>query len=256
MSVASMARDVWHLVQTQLLRALVGLSIPKGMPAFGNLLVIAPHPDDEVFGAGGVILSALAEQKRVDILYLTDGEGAGVHLDPERIRAERARMTERVRVTLGLPESHLHRFHLPDGGVPRRGKSGFDDVVTRLVARIDQLEPDSVLATHELDFWPYDHVACAELAEAAVTRSRRRPALYLYWVWAWYNLRPDWFLRGRHSGLIAVPIGRWRTAKRCLVERYLVPLAPSGRPWSGQLPAALRQSFNLDFEVVERREVR
>jgi len=39
----------------------------------GNILVIAPHPDDDVLGAGGTMAAASAEGKRVFSVYITDG---------------------------------------------------------------------------------------------------------------------------------------------------------------------------------------
>ena len=43
-------------------------------PSQRKIMVIAPHPDDEVFGAGGTLLKALARGAEVHIVYVTDGE--------------------------------------------------------------------------------------------------------------------------------------------------------------------------------------
>lgn len=43
--------------------------------AAADMLVIAPHPDDEVIGCAGVILQALEGQKRVTVVILTNGDG-------------------------------------------------------------------------------------------------------------------------------------------------------------------------------------
>jgi LmbE family N-acetylglucosaminyl deacetylase len=50
---------------------------PRGTPPRGSfdLLVFAPHPDDEVLGCAGVILQALADGKRVGVVVLTNGDG-------------------------------------------------------------------------------------------------------------------------------------------------------------------------------------
>jgi len=40
-----------------------------------DLLVFAPHPDDEVIGAGGVALQAIAAGKTVRIVFVTNGDG-------------------------------------------------------------------------------------------------------------------------------------------------------------------------------------
>lgn len=38
-----------------------------------NIMVIAPHPDDEVVGCGGTILASLEKEIKVTIVYVTDG---------------------------------------------------------------------------------------------------------------------------------------------------------------------------------------
>ncbi len=40
-----------------------------------DLLVFAPHPDDEVIGAGGLLQLALRSGKRVLIVFVTNGDG-------------------------------------------------------------------------------------------------------------------------------------------------------------------------------------
>src|SRR5216110_1576590 len=40
-----------------------------------RLLVVAPHPDDETLGAGGLIQRVHATDGAVKVVYLTDGEG-------------------------------------------------------------------------------------------------------------------------------------------------------------------------------------
>jgi LmbE family N-acetylglucosaminyl deacetylase len=54
-------------------------SLRRGTPplisADTRLLVIAPHPDDEVLGAGGLIQRVHEEGGTVRVIYLTDGDG-------------------------------------------------------------------------------------------------------------------------------------------------------------------------------------
>jgi LmbE family N-acetylglucosaminyl deacetylase len=42
----------------------------------GNILVIAPHPDDDVLGAGGTMAAAADQGKGVFSVYITDGRGS------------------------------------------------------------------------------------------------------------------------------------------------------------------------------------
>jgi LmbE family N-acetylglucosaminyl deacetylase len=56
-----------------------------GLPisADTRLMVVAPHPDDEVLGAGGLIQHVRAAHGSVRVVYLTDGDGY-----PEGVEAE------------------------------------------------------------------------------------------------------------------------------------------------------------------------
>jgi LmbE family N-acetylglucosaminyl deacetylase len=58
------------------------LSVASGT----RLLVVAPHPDDEVLAAGGLMQTVRATNGTVRVVYLTDGEGfpAGARLEDHR----------------------------------------------------------------------------------------------------------------------------------------------------------------------------
>jgi LmbE family N-acetylglucosaminyl deacetylase len=61
------------------------------------VLVLAPHPDDEVLGCGGVLAQAAATGSEVRVVILTGGQAQG---EAEQRRAESAEAARR----LGLPE--------------------------------------------------------------------------------------------------------------------------------------------------------
>jgi len=42
----------------------------------GSILVIAPHPDDDVLGAGGTMAAAVQQGRAVFAVYITDGRGS------------------------------------------------------------------------------------------------------------------------------------------------------------------------------------
>ena len=55
--------------------ALVGQGPDKKGSAPLDILVIAPHPDDEALGCAGVMLRALQKKQRVGVVLVTNGEG-------------------------------------------------------------------------------------------------------------------------------------------------------------------------------------
>ena len=111
-----------------------------------DVLVIAPHPDDEVIGCAGVMLQALAQHKNVGIVFLTNGDGfaalAAAAAKKEKdqitaddfIRAGALRQQHAVRATarigvprgelmfLGYPDSGLEKIHATDGDTPFQQK--------------------------------------------------------------------------------------------------------------------------------------
>ncbi|EKD32432.1 MAG: hypothetical protein ACD_77C00103G0043 [uncultured bacterium] len=225
-----------------------------------SILIIAPHPDDEIIGTGGLIVKKLSEGCKVTIVFLTDGECSGASSYQEEVKQARISLSEKTAKKLGIPLENLYRMHLPDAFVPKRGELGFADAVTKLVQLIDQINPSAIFATHFLDHWPFDHVACSQIASDAViqlsrpNQSYKKPELWLYWVWAWYFFRPWKFHKLNFKNLYHLDINGEIAQKKDLMNIYLQPLSPEGKPWSGVLPEAMIFPFSKPIEILERIE--
>lgn len=99
------------------------------LPRTGEqVLVVAPHPDDETLGAAGLIRRARASGARVRVLFLTSGDGfplcAGIRsgLPPTRARMRRfaqEREAEALQAlqTLEVPEESVRFLRYPDRGL-------------------------------------------------------------------------------------------------------------------------------------------
>lgn len=97
-------------------------------PVRFDVLVFAPHPDDEILGCAGVILQALAQGKRVGIVVLTNGDGypkaAAIvtgktrdrltHEDFHKLAAERQQQTLDAVKILGVPKRNVMFLGYPD----------------------------------------------------------------------------------------------------------------------------------------------
>lgn len=98
-----------------------------------DVLIIAPHPDDEVIGCAGVIQRTLAAKKRVTVVILTNGDGypalAAVvakkqreELTPEDfVKAGALRQSHSVAAMrrLGVPKEDLIFLGYPDSGLEK-----------------------------------------------------------------------------------------------------------------------------------------
>lgn len=224
----------------------------KSLPKFGTVMVIAPHPDDEILGLGGIILQSIQKGSNIHIVYLSDGEGSATWPDKQEIKKQRILLTEKVCTKLGLKETDITRLHLLDGAVPHPDEPGFEKAVATIKQLIETLKPDAVFATHTRDYWPYDHVACAQLAKAAVQQSRYKTQLWFYWVWAWYNLKPWQIPFLNKKEIFKIDISDFLLKKEELINIYLNALTPEGKPWSGVLPNTLIKALKCKYEVVEK----
>jgi len=99
--------------------------------AADRILVVAPHPDDEVIGAGGLIQQACAKGAAVRVVYLTNGDHNQIafklyklrlHLRPRQYLAFgelREREATAATALLGLSSEQLTFLGYPDYGTLR-----------------------------------------------------------------------------------------------------------------------------------------
>jgi LmbE family N-acetylglucosaminyl deacetylase len=156
------------------------LNLADWEPPFVPTLVLAPHPDDETLGAGGLIAKLRRAGVPVTIVAITDGENAyaGTHrLGDIRVLEQ----TEAVQ-RLGVPERMIHRLHLPDRAVSDHE----DQLVERLLPLVTA--DMHLVAPWQRDFHP-DHEAAGRAA-ARVAQANNLPITY-YLFWTWHRGNPS-----------------------------------------------------------------
>jgi LmbE family N-acetylglucosaminyl deacetylase len=148
---------------------------PVEAPASGRVVVVAPHPDDEVLGAGGTIAALAANGAQVVLIAVTNGEASDL-TRTEELRKTRPRESSEAAVILGTTPIVSYALGLPDGGVIAH------DVETALSPL---LEPgDLVFAPWSHDGHP-DHNEAGSGAQRACERAEVRLLAYLVWAWHW-----------------------------------------------------------------------
>jgi len=149
-------------------------NLPAWTPPPIHTVVIAPHPDDETLGAGGLIAQLRAQSIEVTIIAVTDGENA--YADDVDIRSTRQREQNAALARLGVPCSSIHRLHLADSAV-----TDSEEALTNL------LLPYISASTHVLAPWPHDfhpdHEACGRAAQRAASLHGALLTSYLFWTW-------------------------------------------------------------------------
>lgn len=188
-----------------------------------RLLVIAPHPDDELLGCGGLIQRALKNGAEVTVAVITNGEAFEPSvaleertLEPSRedyreYAAKRRLESREALRTLRLPDDRLRFLGYPDKGlatlwskhwsepVRTRLAGSEEDPVYRptggdlaqdLYALLMETKPTRVFVTHPLDDH-LDHAMSCTFLQAALlrylTEARQRPRVYGYLIH-----RGDW----------------------------------------------------------------
>ncbi|KWV34291.1 PIG-L deacetylase family protein [Micromonospora rifamycinica] len=204
-------------------------------------LVVAPHPDDEVLGVGGLVAVLTGG---VEITVVTDGEAS--HPDSTvHSRAELAAIRRAETVTacglLGVVPAAIDHLGQPDGAVDEAALT--DALTTRLT-------PERwCVTTWRGDGHP-DHEA---VGRAAAVACRRTGATLLEFpVWTWHWATPDhpdvpWH-RARRIDLTPAA----RSAKRRAVDAFrsqVLPLGPTPAD-AAILPPHVLARFARPYETV------
>ena len=85
-----------------------------------RLVVVAPHPDDEVLGCGGLMAAAQAHGIPVCVIALTDGEMAYPHVPawaPHLLAPARRQELDAALAALGLTNHAVTHCDLGDGAL-------------------------------------------------------------------------------------------------------------------------------------------
>lgn len=150
-----------------------------GRPA--RVVVVAPHPDDEVLGAGGLIQRLVGSGAEVEVLAVTDGEGshpAGGAGTASRLAEVRPREGLAALRRLCFPAPTVTRLGLPDGRV-----GGHEDELAQALS--ERADPGHLwLAPWSSDGHP-DHDACGRVASCLAGERGVRCLGYLVWAWHW-----------------------------------------------------------------------
>lgn len=165
----------WHGLET-----MEPVSTDQLAPRGSRVVVVAPHPDDEVLGCGGTLAMLARAGREIVVVGVTDGEGSHAgSMRWTRPALARQRRSERAeglaRLGVSAPAQALG---LPDGGVASAQAS----LATCLRAL---LRPqDAVLVTWRLDGHP-DHEAAGRAASAAAAECGCRLWEVPVWMWHW-----------------------------------------------------------------------
>ncbi len=147
----------------------------------GPAIVVAPHPDDETLGCGGLIATKRAIGASVDVVFMTDGSASHAQfVDPQTLSAQRRAEAIAACELLGVPADRVHFLPYPDGQLA----AAFEAAVDRLGAIIDASSATQLIVPHPEEP-PSDHHTAYRIAVAVLDRRAAGMDGLLYPVWMW-----------------------------------------------------------------------
>lgn len=161
---------------------------PLALADCDRVVLVAPHPDDEVLGAGGLLRLLAGRGVPIDVVAVTDGDAShpgSPTVTPVELASRRRDESTRALARLGIDALRVHRLGLGDGRVAAC-ESALVDQLARVLGDAD----DAVwcLSTWDGDGHP-DHEATGRAAAAACAATGARLVSFPIWTWHW--AQPD-----------------------------------------------------------------
>jgi LmbE family N-acetylglucosaminyl deacetylase len=215
----------------------------------GTCLVLAPHPDDESLGCGGLIATACAAGRPPCVVILTDGRGShpGSQLYPPLglIALREAETTEAVCI-LGLSARRLVFLREPDTRAPHAGPR-FNAAVRRVLEHVRAFNCSSILAPWHGD--PHcDHISAARIASETARVCGIRQLAYPVWGWTLADDTP--VEKAAHGWRLDItphlPAKRRAIAAHASQHGSLITDDPSGF----RLPGSLLRALDARWETI------
>jgi len=113
-------------------------ALPWELDPHERIMILAPHPDDEVLAAGGVIATALKLRNQIRVVVVTNGDASyatalsqGSHFITRKNFQHQAVMRQQESLkalsSLGLNAHHIHFWGFPDRGLASLWNAPWDN---------------------------------------------------------------------------------------------------------------------------------
>jgi Uncharacterized proteins, LmbE homologs len=222
-------KKVYRFIRIYILRLLacVHASDCRNTITVNRALIVAPHPDDEVFGCAGIIQRLLKSNVVVSVLILTRGENSSDE-NSETIKKTRTQLAEQATSLLGV--KNLYWGDLPDGSLASADMLQLKDLVS-------QIKPDAVFIPHYLEGWS-DHEATERQWRELVKELKFPVKCFHYCVWFWFSLPYSKFKNIVWKDAVLIKMDKQEYQRKLqAINIYMSSISPvTGKPYSGNLP--------------------
>ena len=159
-------------------------------PPTGNVLVLAPHMDDETFGCGGTLARTAAAGTAITVAYLTDGSkgyagSENADQESDEVREVEAHLVNTRKQEAAGASRLLGVRQNKFLGFPDTRLAASDDAVGCIAELIAELRPDNILLPFLTD-WHVDHwmTNCILIAAAGRASLPESVRVWGYEIWA------------------------------------------------------------------------
>jgi LmbE family N-acetylglucosaminyl deacetylase len=150
-----------------------------------RVLVVAPHPDDESLGCGGLVATLARTGSVLCFVFVTDGGAShpGSRAWPRKRVVDRRRgeALEALR-RLNAGGAAANFLALADAAMPARGSAAWNEATVRFAKIIERFNPDLALVPWRRD--PHcDHRASWRLTKDSFQLANAYPMVLEYPIW-------------------------------------------------------------------------
>jgi LmbE family N-acetylglucosaminyl deacetylase len=235
-------KDLYRYLRIFILRLFTLIYSEKKWSLPQTILIIAPHPDDEVLGCAGLIQKLITAGKEVHVIILSGGEASHngcCPIDKQTLINERRQLSIKAAKLLNLSKEHLHFLNYPDGDIK------FENPETiQLKELIHTIQPNAIFVPHDKEGWS-DHIEAQNIIRKLISEETSTE-LYEYCVWFWYY--NSWNIDWKNGYLIKMNSAEHQLKNKA-INAYIYPKASCGKPWSGDLPRVFVKANRWNKEL-------
>ena len=183
-----------RITEAQILKA-PHLNGPRLSADIGNLMVLAPHPDDESLGCGGLISMLRQAGSQVVVVFITSGSASHPHSNthpPDVLSQIRESEAIRACAELGVSSDNIHFVRARDSGLEQLDRDALSKISQDIVP-IFQNAPFSALAVPWRRDPHADHRVVHTLGDIVLEKISKGAIKIEYPIWLWKNgKKEDW----------------------------------------------------------------
>ena len=215
------------------------------VPAHQRAVVVAPHPDDEVLGSGGLLQLLCQEQRALLLISVTNGSSC--HQDSsrsaQRLGIVRSQESAEALGRLGLPLNTLKWLH---GGFPDAQVAQHEQELESFL--LGYLQASDVVFTTWREDGHSDHEAVARATLRACRTLGAQCCEIPIWAWHWAEPEDPRIPWERARKVLLDHNAQAR--KRHAIQAFASQLyAAPGSSHGPKLTSAMLQRFQQPFEL-------